>query len=63
MTIEDGTPCKALYKAGKITTPAPDEAADLYDLTSAVTAELGLPAYEISNHAVSGAESRHNLTY
>ncbi|MAZ17486.1 MAG: coproporphyrinogen III oxidase [Ahrensia sp.] len=63
LTIEDSTPFKALYQAGKIPIPDPDEAADLYDLTSAVTAELGLPAYEISNHAVSGAESRHNLTY
>ena len=63
LTIEDGTPFKALYQAGKIPIPDPDEAADLYDLTSAVTAELGLPAYEISNHAVTGAESRHNLIY
>jgi coproporphyrinogen III oxidase-like Fe-S oxidoreductase len=26
-------------------------------------AQHGLPAYEISNHARAGAESRHNLTY
>jgi len=63
LTIEDGTPFKALYEAGKIPVPDPDLAADLYDLTGAVTAELGLPAYEVSNHAVPGAESRHNLTY
>ena len=63
LTIEDGTPFKALHEAGKIPIPDPDRAADLYNLTGAVTAELGLPAYEVSNHAVSGAESRHNLTY
>jgi coproporphyrinogen III oxidase-like Fe-S oxidoreductase len=63
LTIEDGTPFKALHEAGKIPVPDPDRAADLYDLTNEVTAELGLPAYEISNHAVPGAESRHNLTY
>ena len=28
-----------------------------------MTAARGLPAYEISNHARPGAESRHNLTY
>src|SRR3546814_16889216 len=28
-----------------------------------MTAAVGLPAYEISNHARPGAESRHNLTY
>ena len=26
-------------------------------------AAAGLPAYEVSNHAAPGAESRHNLTY
>jgi oxygen-independent coproporphyrinogen-3 oxidase len=63
LTIEDGTPFKALFETGRIAVPDPDRAADLYDLTNEVTAELGLPAYEISNHAVPGAESRHNLTY
>lgn len=63
LTIEDGTPFKALFEAGRIAIPDPDRAADLYDLTNAVTTDLGLPAYEISNHAVPGAESRHNLTY
>jgi coproporphyrinogen III oxidase-like Fe-S oxidoreductase len=43
--------------------PEPDLAADLYDVTQRVTAARGLPAYEISNHARPGAESRHNLTY
>ena len=32
-------------------------------LTQEITAARGLPAYEISNHARPGAESRHNLTY
>jgi putative oxygen-independent coproporphyrinogen III oxidase len=43
--------------------PDPDRAAELYRLTQEVTAAHGLPAYEISNHAKSGAESRHNLVY
>lgn len=63
LTIEDGTPFKALHAAGKIVTPDDDLSADLYDLTQTVTADLGLPAYEISNHAAPGAQSRHNLTY
>ena len=45
------------------TIPDGDQAADLYELTQEVTAARGLPAYEISNHARPGAESRHNLTY
>ncbi len=43
--------------------PDADRAADLYELTRAITAARGLPAYEISNHAAPGAESRHNLIY
>jgi coproporphyrinogen III oxidase-like Fe-S oxidoreductase len=38
-------------------------AAELYEVTQAVTADAGLPCYEVSNHARPGAESRHNLTY
>ena len=40
-----------------------DNAADLFALTREMTAAAGLPAYEISNHARPGEESRHNLTY
>jgi oxygen-independent coproporphyrinogen-3 oxidase len=40
-----------------------DSAADLFTLTREMTAQAGLPAYEISNHARPGEESRHNLTY
>jgi oxygen-independent coproporphyrinogen-3 oxidase len=63
LTIEEGTPFHALYAARKFTLPDNDHAADLYALTQEVTAARGLPAYEISNHARPGAESRHNLTY
>ena len=63
LTIEEGTPFYALHKAGKLIVPDGDLSADLYEATQRITAERGLPAYEISNHAVPGAESRHNLTY
>jgi oxygen-independent coproporphyrinogen-3 oxidase len=32
-------------------------------MTRAITAAAGMPAYEVSNHARPGQESRHNLTY
>ena len=48
---------------GELEARDPDEAAALYELTQAMTAEAGLPAYEISNHARPGEESRHNLAY
>lgn len=63
LTIEEGTPFFALHAARKFEVPDPDHAAELYALTQSVTAARGLPAYEISNHARPGAESRHNLTY
>ncbi|MBL8584066.1 MAG: coproporphyrinogen III oxidase [Rhizobiaceae bacterium] len=63
LTIEEGTPFHALHAAKKFAVPDPDLAADLYEATQAITAAHGLPAYEISNHARPGAESRHNLTY
>ncbi len=63
LTIEEGTPFHALHAARKFAIPDNDHAAELYALTQEVTAAHGLPAYEISNHARPGAESRHNLTY
>ena len=63
LTIEDETPFMALQMAGRLKVPASDEARALYDATQEITTRAGLPAYEISNHAVPGAESRHNLVY
>jgi putative oxygen-independent coproporphyrinogen III oxidase len=63
LTIEQGTPFAALHKAGKIKMLDDGHAADLYALTQNVTAQRGLPSYEVSNHAAPGAESRHNLIY
>lgn len=63
LTIEEGTPFYNLWKAGKLITPDGDHAAALYAETQDVTAQHGLPAYEISNHSVPGAESQHNLVY
>jgi len=63
LTIEDGTPFAALHRAGKLATPAAEAADDLYAATQDLTEAAGLPAYEISNHARPGQESRHNLVY
>ncbi|MEE9313942.1 MAG: radical SAM family heme chaperone HemW [Rhizobiaceae bacterium] len=63
LTIEQGTPFYDLHRRGKIVVPDPEQAAQLYELTQEITEAAGLPAYEISNHAKPGHESRHNLTY
>ncbi len=63
LTIEPGTRFATEAAAGRIAIPDGDAAADLFEATRAITAARGLPAYEVSNHARLGAESRHNLTY
>lgn len=63
LTIEDGTPFAALHKAGKLIVPEPELADRLFEITQDMTEAAGLPAYEISNHALEGQESRHNLVY
>ena len=64
LTIEDGTAFgDRLARGGLAGLPDEDRAADLWDITQNLTEAAGLPAYEVSNHARPGAESRHNLTY
>lgn len=63
LTIEPGTRFATEAAAGRIVIPDGDNAADLFEATREITASAGIPAYEISNHARPGAESRHNLTY
>jgi oxygen-independent coproporphyrinogen-3 oxidase len=63
LTIEPGTRFATLFEKGELAAYDPDAAADLFEATRAITAAAGLPAYEISNHARPGAESRHNLSY
>jgi putative oxygen-independent coproporphyrinogen III oxidase len=63
LTIEPGTQFATRFAKGELVPLDPDLAAELFELTRERTAAAGLPAYEISNHARTGAESRHNLTY
>ena len=63
LTIEPGTRFGELYDLGKLKVPEDDTAAEMYELTQTMTAAAGLPAYEVSNHARPGAQSRHNLVY
>ena len=63
LTIEPGTRFATLVREGRFTPLDDDAAADLFTLTREMTAAAGLPAYETSNHAHIGEESRHNLTY
>jgi putative oxygen-independent coproporphyrinogen III oxidase len=63
LTIEPATRFETLVRTGKLVPADDDHCADLFELTRGVMTAAGLPAYEISNHARPGQESRHNLTY
>ncbi|HEX8573222.1 MAG TPA: radical SAM family heme chaperone HemW [Allosphingosinicella sp.] len=63
LTIEPGTRFAAMAARGELAARDPDESASLYELTQEMAERAGLPAYEISNHARPGEESRHNLAY
>ncbi len=61
--IEEGTPLHRDVEAGRVPTPDPDLAAEMYELAERRLAEAGYEHYEISNWAKPGRASRHNLTY
>ncbi len=63
LTIEPETPFFARHAKGEIKLPKDDSQAALYEVTQEALEQAGMPAYEISNHARSGDESRHNLVY
>ncbi len=64
LTIEPGTAFGRRAKAGRLEgLPDEETAAEMYLLTQELCDAAGLPAYEISNHAEPGQESRHNMLY
>lgn len=64
LTIEENTAFHhAYHQQHAFVLPTEPVAVELYRRTQAVMEEVGLPAYEISNHARPGEESRHNLAY
>ena len=63
LTIEPGTRFQTEVRLGNFSPLADDPAAELFAMTQEMTEAAGLPAYETSNHAKPGEESRHNLTY
>lgn len=64
LTIEPGTAFGARHTAGGLKgLPDDDVSADMYMETQDICSGFGMPAYEVSNHAPAGSESRHNLIY
>ena len=63
LTVEPGTRFASDVRTGRLAELDEDSAAEMFALTRQLTSAAGLPAYETSNHARTGEESRHNLTY
>ncbi len=63
LTIEPGTRFASMVAKEEFEPLDADAAAALYELTDAMTSAAGRSAYEISNYACFGHESRHNLNY
>jgi len=64
LTIENGTAFGDRYARGKLLgLPDEDLGADMFTATQDICGAMGMPAYEVSNHARDGAQSRHNLIY
>ena len=63
LTIEPGTRFATLVRERRFVPADDDDGASLYEITQAMTSKAEMPAYEISNHARGGHQSRHNLTY
>jgi oxygen-independent coproporphyrinogen-3 oxidase len=63
LTLEENTVFHARARRGELSLPPEPVQAELFEATQETLERAGLPAYEISNHARLGAESRHTLTY
>lgn len=63
LTFEENTPFYAALQRGTMKELDTETAAELYERTQARMNAANLPAYEVSNHARPGEESRHNLVY
>ena len=63
LLVEEDTPLSKLLKSGKLILPEEDEADAMYEVTQPILQQFGLEHYEISNFAMSGQESKHNLVY
>jgi oxygen-independent coproporphyrinogen-3 oxidase len=63
LTFEENTPFYDRLLRGDITPISEDLEADLYEFTNSFLKDHGIYMYEVSNYAVPGYESRHNLSY
>lgn len=63
LQLEEGTVFDKLHQQGKLVLPSDELTEEMYDYITAFLPERGYYRYEISNFALPGYESRHNLSY
>lgn len=63
LQLEEGTVFDKLHQQGKLVLPSDELTEEMYDYITAFLPEQGYHRYEISNFALPGYESRHNLSY
>lgn len=64
LTIKEGTAFGLAVGRGQIQPMPDDDQADMFELTQDILEKAGLPAYEVSNHAMSPKhQSVHNMIY
>lgn len=63
LTVEPGTPLAARVESGAVTLPGEEELLELLTVAEGELRKRGIARYEVSNYALPGAESLHNLRY
>ena len=63
LILEEATPLERLVREGRVQLPDEESSFNMYEMTTDVLLQAGLPRYEISNYAVPGEESLHNIVY
>lgn len=63
LIVEPKTVFYNLMQKGRLSLPPQEQEAQMYELTMELMEKQGFKQYEISNYAVPGYESIHNLTY
>ena len=63
LILEEATPLERLVREGRVQLPDEEASFNMYEMTTDVLLQAGLPCYEISNYAFPGEESLHNIVY
>ncbi|MDD4320603.1 MAG: radical SAM family heme chaperone HemW [Acidaminococcaceae bacterium] len=63
LVVEEDTPLQKKVETGELLLPGEDDSGDMYDFIEKYLIQQQYRRYEISNYALEGEESKHNLLY